>query len=166
MKKEFTASVYLIDNQKVLLIYHPKLQKWLPPGGHVEMDETPAEAARREVREETGFEIEFCLQENLFIDCWNAKSIERPYFCLLEEIPPYRDVPAHQHVDFIYVARPVGQLHSPHLSYQWFSWQDLQQMLPDVEIFHETLQAIQHLLNVCNFQENSITQSCEALNDA
>lgn len=78
MKKEFTSSVYLIENQMVLLIYHLKLQKWLSPGGHVEANETPAEAAKREVLEETGLEIEFLSQENLSINCWNAKSIDRP----------------------------------------------------------------------------------------
>jgi 8-oxo-dGTP pyrophosphatase MutT (NUDIX family) len=146
MKKEFTASVYLIDNQKVLLIYHSKLQKWLPPGGHVEADETPSEAARREVREETGLEIEFCLQENISIHYWNAKSIERPYLCLLENIPAYRDIPAHQHIDFVYVAKP---LHEPQasFSYQWFSWQDLMRLQPDVEIFQETLDVIKHLFH-------------------
>ncbi len=150
MKKEFTASVYLIDNQRVLLIYHHKLQKWLPPGGHVEVNETPAEAARREVREETGLEMEFFSQENLFINCWNAKSIERPYLCLLEEIPPYRDVPAHQHVDFVYVGRPIAQSSSNSCPYQWFSWDDLQRLKLDIEIFNETLQVIQHLFHVFN----------------
>jgi 8-oxo-dGTP pyrophosphatase MutT (NUDIX family) len=148
MKKEFTASVYLIDNQKVLLIYHYKLQKWLPPGGHVEANETPAEAARREVREETGLEIEFISQENLQIDCWNAKSIERPYLCLLEDIPSYQNIPAHQHVDFIYIAKPIEECHSPAFSSRWFSWNDLQSLLPDKEIFNETLQVIEHLFHV------------------
>ena len=148
MKKEFVASVYLIDNQKILLIYHHKLQKWLPPGGHVEANETPVEAARREVLEETGLEIEFMTQENLSINCWNAKSLERPYLCLLEEIPPYRDVPAHQHVDFIYVGRPTGKSSSLSFSYRWFNWNELQILQPDIEIFNETLQVIQHLFQV------------------
>lgn len=151
MNKEFTASVYLIENQKVLLIFHHKLQKWLAPGGHVEANETPAEAAKREVREETGLEIEFFSQENLLINCWNAKSIERPYLCLLEEIPSYRDIAAHQHIDFIYVARPIGEYHhSPSLIYQWFSWDDLQHLTPDKNIFKETLQVIHHLFQVFN----------------
>lgn len=145
MNKEFTASVYLIDNQKVLLIYHPKLQKWLPPGGHVEANETPAEAARREVFEETGLEMEFYLQENISVNYWNAKSIERPYLCLLENIPAYRDIPSHQHVDFIYVGKPVHTPQRSPFSYQWFSWQDLVQLEPDNEIFQETLDVIKHL---------------------
>lgn len=146
MKKEFVASVYLIDNQKVLLIYHHKLQKWLPPGGHLEENETPAEAARREVKEETGLDIEFFRQDQLWIDCWNAKSIECPYLCLLEEIPAYQQTPAHQHMDFVYVAKPVGSQICSTFDCQWFGWEDLQHLEPDVEIFKETLQVIQHLL--------------------
>lgn len=148
MKKEFTASVYLIDNQKVLLIYHPKLQKWLPPGGHIEANETPAEAARREVLEETGLEFEFYLQENISVNYWNAKSIERPYLCLLENIPAYREMPSHQHVDFIYVGKPIQTVQASSFSYQWFSWQDLMQLQPDSEIFQETLDVIKHLFQV------------------
>ena len=155
MKKEFTATVFLIENQKVLLIYHPKLQKWLPPGGHIEPNETPAEAARREVLEETGFEIEFYLQENIFISHPNAKSIERPYYCLLENIPHYGNTPAHQHVDFIYVGKPLHRIEqteqapkeasSSHLPYRWFSWKELTELEPGTEIFQDTLEVISHL---------------------
>jgi 8-oxo-dGTP pyrophosphatase MutT (NUDIX family) len=145
MKKEFTASVYLIENQKVLLIYHEKLQKWLPPGGHLEQDETPAEAGRREVMEETGFEIEYILQENLSLSYANATSIERPYLCLLEEIPPYQHHSAHQHIDFVYVAKPLQQLGPASHHLRWFTWEDLQQLIAEVDIFEETKQVIQHL---------------------
>jgi 8-oxo-dGTP pyrophosphatase MutT (NUDIX family) len=158
MRKEFTASVYLINNQKVLLIYHRKLQKWLPPGGHVEADETPVEAARREVMEETGLTIEIISQENLSIDCWNAKSIERPYLCLLEEIPPYGNAPAHQHVDFIFVGRPLEESSSS-FSYRWFSWDNLQDLQPDVDIFKETLLVIQHLFQFFNSLQTPLVAS-------
>ena len=45
--RQFTTSVYILEEQKVLLIFHKKLQKWLPPGGHIEPNEAPPEAARR-----------------------------------------------------------------------------------------------------------------------
>ncbi len=145
MQREFTASVYLIEQQRVLLLFHPKLQKWLPPGGHLEKNETPAEAAKREVWEETGYCFEYCLQENVSIDCWNAKSIERPYLCLLEEIPPYKDVPAHQHVDFVFVGRPICQKQPATLPCRWFSKEELLELRVDQEIFQETLKVIAHL---------------------
>lgn len=144
MQREFTATCYIIDNQKVLLIYHKKLSKWLPPGGHMEPNEIPPEAARREVKEETGLDIEFIPQENVWIERWNASSFERPYLCLLEEIPQYRDRPAHQHVDFIYIGRPIGGIQSEDA--RWFTLEEIEAMQGDQEIFEETQQTIRHLL--------------------
>jgi len=43
------------DRRRVLLVHHRRLERWLLPGGHVEAgDATIADAARREVVEETG----------------------------------------------------------------------------------------------------------------
>ena len=50
---------YIVNEAELLLIHHRKLDKWLPVGGHIEDNETPCEALRREVREEVGIEIEF-----------------------------------------------------------------------------------------------------------
>lgn len=46
MKRELAASVYIFSEERVLLVYHQKLKKWLPPGGHLEEGETPDEAAK------------------------------------------------------------------------------------------------------------------------
>jgi 8-oxo-dGTP pyrophosphatase MutT (NUDIX family) len=53
----FTASAFVIcpERQRLLLIRHPKLGRWLQPGGHIEPgDASCLAAAQREVREETG----------------------------------------------------------------------------------------------------------------
>ena len=43
------------DGDRILLVHHRRLDRWLLPGGHVEPDDaTIADAARREVIEETG----------------------------------------------------------------------------------------------------------------
>ena len=47
----------MVNDQKVLLHYHKKVRLVLPPGGHVEPNETPAESAIREVKEETGLKV-------------------------------------------------------------------------------------------------------------
>jgi 8-oxo-dGTP pyrophosphatase MutT (NUDIX family) len=59
MRRAFSIAVYPRFDNRVLLIKHKRLGKWLPPGGELEPDETPLEAAIRELREETGLEGEF-----------------------------------------------------------------------------------------------------------
>lgn len=52
-------------NKKILLIHHRTLDKWLKPGGHIDQEDAhPADAARREVFEETGVRADFVLDEN------------------------------------------------------------------------------------------------------
>ncbi len=50
----FTAGGLVIHQKKVLLVKHKKLGIWLAPGGHLEENELPHQAAIREVSEETG----------------------------------------------------------------------------------------------------------------
>ena len=147
MHKEFTASAYIIHEQKVLLIFHEKFQKWLPPGGHVESNETPAEAAIREVLEETGLEIEFIQQENLWINYPNATSFARPYACLLENVPVYKDKPAHQHIDFVYIARPLDANQTIPVCCKWFTHTEILKFQPQIDIFQDSLDIIKQLLN-------------------
>jgi 8-oxo-dGTP diphosphatase len=47
------------DHMEVLLVDHVNAGLFLPPGGHVEPDEHPLAAARRESREELGIEASF-----------------------------------------------------------------------------------------------------------
>jgi len=150
MIKQFAASVYIIKKQKVLMIFHRKFNKWLAPGGHLDANESPPEAALREVYEETGLNIEFISQENVSINRWNAKSIPRPYLCLLEEIPAFGDQPAHQHIDFIYIAKPAGGSELPNFieiaDMRWFSLEEIEALDPDVDVFAETVDVIRSFL--------------------
>ncbi len=54
----FTASVFLIVDGRVLLVKHKKINKWLGPGGHIDENELPHEAAEREFLEETGIKVQ------------------------------------------------------------------------------------------------------------
>jgi 8-oxo-dGTP pyrophosphatase MutT (NUDIX family) len=155
MEKQFTATTYIFSSDQVLLLFHQKMQKWLPPGGHLEANETPPEGARREVLEETGLEIEWISQENLWIDRWNAKSIERPYLCLLENIPAHGNTPEHQHVDFIYVAKPARGTLIQDPMVRWFSLKEVLSLKPDQEIFVETGETISHLFASLSLQFTS-----------
>ena len=149
MERHFTASVYIFHEAKTLLLFHKKLQKWLPPGGHVETNETPSEAAIREAFEETGIEVELIMQENILIDQANATSIPRPYLCLLENIPAWGTVPSHQHIDFVYVARPSFQNSAFNQKEEqilkWFDLDEIRNLKVDQEMYLETFQTLEHL---------------------
>jgi len=56
-KRCLTAAGMLIYQKQVLLIKHKKLGAWLCPGGHVDRDELPHQAAEREFAEETGLQV-------------------------------------------------------------------------------------------------------------
>ena len=57
MEKEKSCGCIVIDNGKVLLIQHLK-GHWDIPKGHMEAGETEQETALREVKEETGVDVE------------------------------------------------------------------------------------------------------------
>lgn len=151
MQRQFVATVYIFAEQRVLLIYHRKLQKWLGAGGHLDANELPSEAAIREAIEETGIEVELLSDEHVWVECWNAKSIPRPYLCLLEEIPSFGDQPAHQHIDNIYIGRAIGGEekinHRETDGLRWFSWEEIQGLKEDQEIFVETKSVLKSIFN-------------------
>lgn len=53
-----SVTVLLFDtDDRLLLLKHTKTGRWVAPGGMVEPDESPEQAAVREMREETGCEV-------------------------------------------------------------------------------------------------------------
>lgn len=52
-----TGSAIIVGPRGVVLLLHRRLGIWVQPGGHLEVGETPWEAARREAIEETGLDI-------------------------------------------------------------------------------------------------------------
>jgi 8-oxo-dGTP pyrophosphatase MutT (NUDIX family) len=99
--RHFTVAVFVVSRGEVLLHRHRKLGMWLPPGGHIEEDELPDEAALREVLEETGIEVELVGERREDVE--DPVQLHRPAGVQLENIGP-----GHQHIDLIYFARPLG----------------------------------------------------------
>lgn len=94
-----TASGLVVDNKKVLLIFHPFIKRWFQPGGHIDDGESPADAAIREVYEETG------------LVCVLDSEDPEPIDIDVHEIPenPKKGEDAHLHIDLLYYLRVSRQ---------------------------------------------------------
>jgi 8-oxo-dGTP pyrophosphatase MutT (NUDIX family) len=104
-----TASAVVVGRRGTVLHLHKRLGCWLQPGGHLEPGETPADAACREAREETGLEVVHpeAGPRLLHVDVHPASS-------------------GHTHLDLRYLLvapdedPAPGPGESPHA--RWFSW--------------------------------------------
>ena len=104
MRRHFTATGFVVQGDRTLLLWHKRLQQWMPPGGHIEPDEDPVTAVLREIREETGLAAEVIpLAPVMPIE--HPSQLPAPYIILLEDSPEPGD--PHQHIDLIYFCRPV-----------------------------------------------------------
>ncbi len=116
MQRHFTASTFVINSKnQVLLLWHKKAQKWMPPGGHIDEHELPEDAAKRECKEETGIDVEIigdAMETDLFAaNPSEGRMLKKPIAFLLETIEerPAHHEPAHEHMDFVYLAKPIDE---------------------------------------------------------
>lgn len=105
-----TGSAIVIGEPGVLLLKHKRLGMWLQPGGHIDLGETPWDAALREAIEETGLELELVDGELIHVDVHPGGR-------------------GHTHLDLRYLVRPVpGSDTTPRppegesQDVAWFDW--------------------------------------------
>lgn len=117
----FTGSAVVVtpDGERVCLVLHAKLKRWLQPGGHADVvDAGSMEAtALREAREETGCEVTL------------HPTAPRPLDVDVHVIPARKAEPEHRHLDVRYLvvaANPEALAHDPNESHgaQWLSWEE------------------------------------------
>jgi 8-oxo-dGTP pyrophosphatase MutT (NUDIX family) len=155
VNRHFTATAFIVDSKRrTLLLWHKRLNRWMPPGGHVAENETPEETACRECKEETGLDVEIVgdgstelgvgVQGDLFANNPSeGKMLKKPIAMLLEEIPESveRGEPAHQHMDFLFLARPLDETQAPSLNHnesremRWFTREEVKKLNDRTEIF-------------------------------
>ncbi len=120
---DFVVDIYIVYKDKVLLIHHKELKKWLPIGGHIELDEDPEEALFREVKEECGLEIEV-LGEKPKVQSKGTKFLYSPVFLDIHDISD-----THKHVGLYYFAKAksdnVVLNKKEHNEIRWFKEEEL-----------------------------------------
>ena len=124
-KIDFTVSIFIVRSHKVLFIFHRQLNRWLPIGGHIELDENPVQAALREAREESGLEVELIGEPS---------PLEREVGFIPLLNPVFLDIhlikEPHWHIGMVYFARvksgEVTLNREEHKDIQWLGESDLE----------------------------------------
>jgi 8-oxo-dGTP pyrophosphatase MutT (NUDIX family) len=115
-----SALVLAETGDRVLLLFHRKLGRWLQPGGHAETGEGDGEAvALREAKEETGI-------EGLRLH----PSAPRPLDVDVHATPARPGEPAHRHLDLRYLVLAPGDAVARRVpaearALRWFGWAEL-----------------------------------------
>ena len=92
-----TGLVLAPDGEKLLIVHHRRLDRWLLPGGHVESTDSEIwDAARREVVEETGAEL-------------RADGAPRLVSVDVHGIPSNGREPYHLHHDLLFAFQALGE---------------------------------------------------------
>jgi 8-oxo-dGTP pyrophosphatase MutT (NUDIX family) len=131
---EPTSSVFILRRDRergwlAALVWHPRLECWLPAGGHVESNETAAQCGIREVLEETGLDVALVPGPAASVPAgFPHQLVPAPW--LVAEVPAAPDRHTgerHVHADHVYIAiaaspRPVSQ---PEHEVRWFTRADI-----------------------------------------
>jgi len=120
---DFVVVAYIVYQDKILFIFHKKLGRWLPIGGHIELNEDPDEALFREVKEECGLEIEV-LSDKPNLESSGTKFLYTPAFLDVHDISE-----THKHIGLYYFAKAKSDKFKlngeEHNDIRWLNREDL-----------------------------------------
>ena len=124
---DFVANAFIVHKDRVLLIHHKGMGRWLAIGGHIELTEDPEAALFREIEEESGLK-----KKDLKIFA-QKPSPRYPGFDFLYP-PTFLDIhdikTGHRHVAFVYIfSSKTGKVtlkDDEHYDIRWFSKKDLE----------------------------------------
>lgn len=109
-------------SQKVFLGHHIKANDWIPPGGHIEINETPMQAAVREAKEELGISIDDNQLELFTLDYLDVSA-------------PHKICKVHWHIWYLFYTHETnykfdtGEFHDA----GWFSFPEALQKTTQVK---------------------------------
>ena len=129
-KIDFTVAIFVVHEDSVLLVHHRQLDKWLPLGGHIELDEDPESAALREAHEESGLVVELIGERPPTTEP-GTRALIAPRF-----LDIHRITDTHEHIGMIYWARlksgAVTLAATEHRAIRWCSAAELERLQPPI----------------------------------
>ena len=151
----FTASAFVLspDLEGLLLIFHGKFHRWLQPGGHVDPDDRDlAAAARREVLEEAGINVQRSTSNvqrsiepdrpagrwTLDVERWTL-NVDVVFDLDIHPIPanPRKSEPAHEHFDVRFLFQATAhefQAGSDAKDARWVALDEVTEELTDASV--------------------------------
>lgn len=135
--RHFTATCFIVNDDKVLLHFHKKLEKWLPVGGHIDRDELPHKAAEREALEESGLKVDINGRENLSDE---VDKLPRPDKVLLQDINDH-----HQHIDSVFFVETEEEDFDSEEGIEemaWFKEEEIKELDAAKEVKNHSLEAL------------------------
>ncbi len=129
----FTGSALVVDEQRerLLVLFHTKLQIWVQPGGHADGDANLAHVALREATEETGMSGLAVWSSVVDLDIHEVR-------------PPAEDPHLHHDVRFLVVAGPDSVLdpNEESQAHRWVDERELAQFGADAGLLRLARQAM------------------------
>ncbi len=116
---DWTATVFIVHEDKVLLRWHEKYHILIGVGGHVELHEDPVQAAIRECKEEVGLDVviyDYGKRPASFRD--RNRHLALPAHMNIHYV---RDT-NHQHIDLLYYARSESDQITPESETDRWLW--------------------------------------------
>lgn len=125
----FTSSAFVTNKSKdkILLMKHKKLNKWLQPGGHADGDENLMKVAIKELEEETG------AKGKIISSVKGMKNV--PLDISIHSIPEYKETSSHLHYDWRFLVEADDSIeiieNDESDSIKWFTLNEAKELVAD-----------------------------------
>ena len=123
---DFTVGGYIVNSGRVALVHHRQLKRWLPVGGHIELNEDAEEALFREIEEEAGISRHdlTLLSKKPGVVSPGTKFLHTPNYFDIHHISE-----THRHVGIVYFLKSATDklvlAPEEHFAIKWFRKKEL-----------------------------------------
>ena len=120
-----TVTAFIFHKDKVLLIFHKKLNKWMHVGGHLKNNEFFDEGLKREMKEEVNLDVSI-LSYDKKLDK-NATFLSKPFFIHSTVNKGEKDIA----IDYICLAKePINiKIKKDEIAdFKWFSMEEIKNL--------------------------------------